>query len=277
MLQHLHSYKIIATFVPKFVTTLIMINVNGNNVYPLSDYVFMKALGENGAEESLLDLINAVLAEAKQPLLKQIGIIPKHISAGEIDDDKSCVFDVEATAENGQKVNVEVQLANNGNIQLRLLFYWAKIFTADFQKGDDYDELPNVIVIAILDYNLQNTTKFFNHWQLKNAHNQVFSDAINVYTIEMKRYGLLQPNLHNKLQQWLTFLHEKTQENIINTLINMNNEIKQTYDRIQFAMQKPDAYKAYIRRRMAEIDQANSIKNAEKRGKIEGERKKKST
>jgi predicted transposase/invertase (TIGR01784 family) len=64
---------------------------------------------------------NAILSEVKQPTLDSLTITPRHFTASDIKSDKSCILDIEATTNNG-KVDIEMQVVNKGNIQLRLMF-----------------------------------------------------------------------------------------------------------------------------------------------------------
>jgi predicted transposase/invertase (TIGR01784 family) len=197
-------------------------------INPLNDYAFLKTLGEKGADKPLRNLVNAVLNEAKQPTLSALTINTRHFNASDIDGDKSCVLDVTASAKQG-KVNVEVQIVNNGDIELRLLFYWAKLFTAKFKKGQNYKTLNNVISIAILDYVIdEDNPDFLSHFQIKNTKNgKLFSNALNIFVIEMPKFRALKfKDINNPLHQWLLFLDENTEQNIINKLIDMNTNIK---------------------------------------------------
>ena len=65
--------------------------------------------GEKGDEEQLLAFINAVLKRPEKQL-QFIEIIENKTIPADIIKGKSCVLDVRATLENGDKVDVEVQL-----------------------------------------------------------------------------------------------------------------------------------------------------------------------
>jgi predicted transposase/invertase (TIGR01784 family) len=248
------------------------------HINPLNDYAFMKALGEKGADKSLRNLINAVLKEAKQPTIKWLNITPRHFTNSDIKGGKNCILDVFANADHG-KIDVEVQICNNKNLHKRLLFYWAKLFTAKFKEGENYQILPNVAIFAILDYTIEDDdqgTDFLSHIQLQNVKNgKKFSDDLNLYIIEMPKFRrFLHKNLNNTLHQWLTFLDQNTKQNIINNLINMNTNIKTAHDKIQHAFQDDDAYSLYVSRQIAHWDYVNGIQDAREEGLEKGERKK---
>jgi predicted transposase/invertase (TIGR01784 family) len=253
----------------------------------------MKGLGEKGADKALRNLINAILKEAKQPTIKWLNITPRHFTTNDIKGGKNCILDVFANADHG-KINVEVQICNKKNLHKRLLFYWAKIFTAKFKGGENYQLLPNVAIFAILDYAIDDDdqgTDFLSHIQLQNVKNgKKFSDDLNIYVIEMPKFRkFLDKNLNNPLHQWLTlapavlsdtvcakgtadlrFLDQYTKQNIINNLINMNPNIKTAHDKIQHAFQDDDAYSLYVSRQIAHWDYVNSIEGAREEGMEKG-------
>jgi predicted transposase/invertase (TIGR01784 family) len=75
----------------------------------------------------------------------------KNLTA-DIMEGKSCVLDVLAVLENGDKVDVEVQLRNYRNMDKRSLFYWSKEFIKGLPSGKEYQDAPNVIAINVVDY-----------------------------------------------------------------------------------------------------------------------------
>jgi predicted transposase/invertase (TIGR01784 family) len=56
---------------------------------------------------------------------------------------------------NGQKVNLEVQVADEGDYPERSLYYWAREYSSALPAGNTtYSSLPRVIIISIVDFPL---------------------------------------------------------------------------------------------------------------------------
>jgi len=53
---------------------------------------------------------------------------------------------------NEQKVDLEVQVSDEGNYPERSLFYWAREFSTAINEGDDYALLPRTIIISIFGF-----------------------------------------------------------------------------------------------------------------------------
>ena len=119
---------------------------------PLNDYLFYKVMGIKGNEIQLLGFLNAVLGQSGKKTIKNLEIQDNNFFAADIINGKSCILDVRAILEDGTKVNIEVQLRNEHNIDRRSLFYWSRMYSESIEQGHDYKDLPNVIAINILDF-----------------------------------------------------------------------------------------------------------------------------
>ena len=119
---------------------------------PLNDFIFGKTFGEKGDEEQLLSLLNAILAKTKHKKLVNIEIVEHRTFTAEVVGDKTSILDIRAVAEDGTRINIEVQLRDYGNMDRRSLFYWSREFASGLDKGDDYSQLANVIAINIVNF-----------------------------------------------------------------------------------------------------------------------------
>ncbi|RKI37538.1 Rpn family recombination-promoting nuclease/putative transposase [bacterium D16-51] len=81
--------------------------------------------------------------------------------------DKFCRLDINMTV-NGQRVDLEVQVCNEGDYPERVMYYWAREFSSALPAGQDYSSLPRTIVISIIDFPLfecEEYHSFFQHWK----------------------------------------------------------------------------------------------------------------
>ena len=118
----------------------------------LNDYLFMKYMGEKGDEEQLTAFLNAVLQRTGKGEISSVNIIENKTLAAEILGGKTCILDLRAVLANGAKVNIEVQLADQGNMERRSLYYWSREFVGGINSGQNYAELPEVIAVNIIDF-----------------------------------------------------------------------------------------------------------------------------
>jgi predicted transposase/invertase (TIGR01784 family) len=109
---------------------------------PLNDYMFLKIMGEKGDEEQLCAFINAVLGRKGKDAIVSVEIIENRTITAEVVGDKSSILDVRAVTAGGERINIEVQLRNLGNMDRRSLFYWSLEFSRGMEAGQDYREAP---------------------------------------------------------------------------------------------------------------------------------------
>lgn len=72
--------------------------------------------------------------------------------------DKFCRLDINMTVNgmtvNGQSVDLEVQVNNEGDYPDRAVLYWARNFSTALSAGQDYSMLPRTLIISIVDFPL---------------------------------------------------------------------------------------------------------------------------
>jgi predicted transposase/invertase (TIGR01784 family) len=125
-----------------------------NRLNPLNDYLFLKVMGEKGDEEQLLGFLNAVLGRTGENRIVQVEILENRTFTAEFIGDKTSILDVRARVENNTRIDIEVQLRNQRNMDRRGLFYWSREYTKSLEKGQDYLALPRVVTINIVNFEM---------------------------------------------------------------------------------------------------------------------------
>jgi len=243
----------------------------GARFNPLNDYLFYKVMGEKGAEKQLLGFLNAVLGRSGKKPISDIQIMENKIIAADIKNGKSCVLDVRASLEDGTKLNVEVQLCNEYNMDRRSLFYWSRIYTEGIERGQDYLLLPNVIVINIVDYDFPAGGKFHTCFHLREdtEPDLILTPALEIHFINMVKWRRIEDNkdnLNDPLHRWLIWLNEKSPKELIEEVINMDNSIMAASERQDMVTQDRDERDMYLRRQMAILDYNSGMNGAMREG-----------
>src|SRR5690349_14335059 len=105
---------------------------------PKNDYAFKCIFGSEKRTAILIDLLNAVLHPPQQ--IKSVQIL-NPITEPVVLDDKLSILDIRARDETGQYFNIEMQMVPHPCLRGRFLYYWAKIYGSQLQRGDEYEEL----------------------------------------------------------------------------------------------------------------------------------------
>jgi predicted transposase/invertase (TIGR01784 family) len=234
---------------------------------PLNDFLFLKTFGEKGDEEQLLALLNAVLSTDGSAVLTDINIQEGRRLTARYLQDKASELDVFATTKD-LKVNIEVQLRNQYNMDKRSLYYWSKLYN-EAQKGEDYKELPKVITINILDFDFLGTKRFHSCFHIREdvERDYVLSDVLEMHFIEMPKFReFYEKDINNPLHRMLMYLDINTDNKLLKKIIRMDKTIEKIHSKTQRMMRSQRAYRNYILRERSIMDWNSSISGAREEG-----------
>jgi predicted transposase/invertase (TIGR01784 family) len=240
----------------------------------LNDYLFLKVMGEKGDEEQLLSFLNAVLRRTGRNSLVQVEIIEDKTFTPEIIGDKSSILDLRAISDNAVRVNIEVQLRNFGNMDKRSLFYWSREYAKGLNAGQDYDELPNVIAINIVNFDFLDCGNYHSCFHLWEDTEKSFmlTDALEIHFVDMVKFRKLREKdiKNNKLHQWLSYLDSASPPELIEEILKMDATIRKAEEKMAYISGDKEALRAYQMREMALSDWASGINHARREGMREG-------
>jgi len=246
---------------------------------PLNDFLFFKVMGEKGNEIQLRGFLNAVLEHSntyptgKNPI-ESVEILENQSFVKDIINGKSCILDVLAVLADSTKVNIEIQLSNQGNMERRSLYYWSKVYFEGLNEGHDYRELPNVIAINIIDFKLfpgENVHSRFNLREAKNP-SLILSPALEIHFINMVRWRkqVEKDIVNNSLHRWLAWFDERSPPELVTEVVNMDSGIKAANERQAHVTQDEEARRVYWSRRKAEHDRISGLNHARREGHEKG-------
>jgi predicted transposase/invertase (TIGR01784 family) len=232
-------------------------------------------MGEKGDEEQLLGFLNAVLKRTGKNRLVSVEILENKTLAAETAGDKTSVLDVRAVLEDSTKVNIEVQLQNERNMDRRSLFYWSREYASSLEEGQDYLELPRVIAINIVNFSLFSAGDYhttFHLWEDREKE-LMMTDVLEIHFIDMVKFRKLREKdvKHDPLQRWLTWLNQDSPPELVEEVVKMDKAINKAERLIARVLRDKEAVRAYQMKMMALSDWNSSINNARREGIEEGE------
>jgi predicted transposase/invertase (TIGR01784 family) len=243
---------------------------------PLNDYLFRKIMGEKGDEEQLLSFLNAVLKREGANRLVSVEIIENRNLTAEIIGDKTSILDVRSRTGDGTRVNVEVQLRNLGNMDRRILFYWSREYSKGLDAGREYQELPAVIAINIINFELIPETNYHSSFHLwEDSQKEVMlTDALEIHFIEMGKFRKMKEKdiRNDPLQRWLTYFDKESPGELVEEVLKMDRAIQRAQDRAAYVANDKDALHEYQMREMALSDWTSGVNHARRKGIQEGKK-----
>ena len=128
--------------------------------------------------------------------------------------DKLCRLDINMTV-NGQLVDLEVQVANEGDYPERVMLYWAREFSTALPAGENYSLLPRTIIVSILDFNLFNEcTEFHSFFQpLEVTRHTLLSYKMGFHFFELRKLPK-DVSETDALLLWLALFRAETEEDL---------------------------------------------------------------
>ncbi len=119
---------------------------------PLLDYTFKKIFGNEKHKEILIHFLNSLGIESQGHKIVDLRILD-HTNEKRFKLDKYSVMDIKATLNNGELVNIEVQILPYEHMLQRTIYYLTKMYSDQLTQGDDYGKLCNTITVNVLGYN----------------------------------------------------------------------------------------------------------------------------
>jgi predicted transposase/invertase (TIGR01784 family) len=178
--------------------------------------------------------------------------------------------------EDGTRGNVEVQLRNLGNMDKRSLFYWSREYSKGLEAGREYQELPAVIAVNIIDFELMPETDYHSSFHLwEDTRKEVMlTDALEIHFVEMPKFrGLREKDIRNDaLQRWLAYFDKESPGELVEEVMKMDRAIQRAQERALYVANDKEALREYQMREMALSDWTSGVNHARREGRQEGKR-----
>ena len=179
---------------------------------------------------------------------------------------KFCRLDINMVVD-GQNVNLEVQVENEGDYPERALFHWARIYSSSLLVGERYTSLPRTIIISIIGFTLfHSCTEFHSEFQpLEVTRYKPLTDKLTLHFFEL-------PKLPDEIDKsdllllWLALFKAETEEEL-NKIDGLGvPELSEAVNAYHTVTTSPE-YQEYERLMVkASHDEAQALYNAERRG-----------
>ena len=106
----------------------------------------------------------------------------------EENDRRSIIFDLFCKLDNGKHVIIEMQNAWQKFYSNRSLMYTGRAISRNVKRGDRKFDIPRVISFNIMGFNMpefKGRGRYFWRVQLKDNDNEIFSDRLELYFVEL--------------------------------------------------------------------------------------------
>lgn len=239
-----------------------------NKKYNLkNDIIFKAFFARPGNEIFLIDFLEALLKIKIEKIKIKEEVNLEQLSV----EEKGGRLDLQATLNDGIIVNIELQMNNNFNIEERTTLYSSKVNSRDAKRGTDYSEINKVIMINILGYNLLDVEEYISETVIvldKHRDYEVLK-GIKWYFIELPKFRKKNPDMNDKIDQWICFIDDSNKEAV--KMAEKNNVVlKKARKELDYLTGDAAVRRMAELREKWEMDEIAVKKNAERIGKEEG-------
>ena len=189
--------------------------------------------------------------------------------APEMLGEKFCRLDINMVV-NGQCIDLEVQVANEGDYPERVMYYWAREFSSSLATGESYSTLPRTIVISIIDFSLFNCTEYYSFFQaLEVTRHTLLSDKMGFQFFELTK---LPGNIDEKdsLLLWLSLFKANTEEELEKIRAMEVPEMEEAINAYYTITASSEFREIERLRAKARHDEAQALHHARQEGRQEG-------
>jgi len=239
------------------------------NLNRMNDALFKNIFAQNS--DITLSLINSVFEFQGSALILDIEFIDRNLDAEE-DDGKEARLDLLGRSSDGTVVNLEIQVAKQGYMGRRSLYYWSRLYN-ELKSGEEYTELKRTVAINILDFNLFDRKKYpsyhscFGVYDIKTG-NQLTSDC-ELHFLELPKWNLKTVKETNRLERWLSYFSKKTAVKELEEIAMLEPAIKKAFDAEKIFTQDEINRRRYELREKSQRDRIAQINYAVNQAVIE--------
>ena len=240
-----------------------MINIENNKLTMKNDIMFKLFFSKKENEKFLKSFLSAILGEK----VKIKRVIHDARLEQLTQEQKYGVLDLEVELENGEYVNIEMQLKNNNNMEERTTFYASKKITEQMVKVKRYTDLNKVIIISILDYNLINLPEYITKTiRVADKHREYeINNKVEFYYIELKKFREEKLDMKEPINQWLAFIDMEKGERL-EMAKKENKEIEEAVEEYETLTGDALVRRLAEIRLMSELEEKSALETAKNEG-----------
>ena len=171
-----------------------------------NDVIFKTFFSRKGNEEFLIDFLSALLKIE----ITKIKIEQEVNLESLAQDEKGGRIDIQAELNNGIIVDIEMQLKDEKDIDKRTTYYAGKLLSKETKRGIEYKDIKQVIMINILNYEMLGFDEYVSETVtvLDKHRDYEIIKGIKWYFIELPKFRKTNPDMNEKLNQWLAFIDD---------------------------------------------------------------------
>ena len=235
---------------------------------PKNDVIFKNLFSKVGNEDLLKEFLEEILGIKikKIEIQKEVELNKNHTK------EKVGRLDLRVKINENAIVVIEMQLQDKCKMRKRAMYYASKIMASSLEVGQTYEQIKDMYVISILDYNMLETEEYNTDTVIVDSkyRKYVVIDGIKFYFIELPKFREQVRKPKTKLEEWLTFIDYEDME-MVNMAIAQNKLVAKAQKEYEYLTGDEATKRWQFLREKAILDERAAYINGKTRGKEEGE------
>ena len=238
------------------------------NNKPKNDVIFKNLFSKVGNEDLLKEFLEEILGIKinKIEIQKEVEVSKSH------EKEKCGRLDLRVKIDENIIVIIEMQLEDNCKMDKRAMYYAGKIMGNSLVVGETYNQIKDMYVISILDYNMLETEEYNTDTVIVDSkyRKYIVIDGIKFYFIELPKFREQVRKPKTKLEEWLTFIDYEDRE-MVNMAIAQNKLVEKAQKEYEYLTGDEATKRWQFLREKAILDERAAYINGKTKGKEEGE------
>lgn len=241
-----------------------------NQYNRLNDFLFKFIFGSESRKNITIDFLNAVLDREGESSLKDIEFLDRERDP-QTRAEKLSILDIYGITNDGSRINIEVQVADLGDMEKRTLYYWAKNCAGALKSGESYKKLPMVVNINILNFSILPQDKPHAVYGVYNPDNMHrLTDSLELHFIELPKFEIKSLAEMRHLDKWMAYFSGRATHEEMEAIAVENPAINEALEAEEMFMQDEAMRHAYINQEKAVRDYYSGLDYAARKGRTEG-------
>ena len=171
-------------------------------INPFTDVGFKIVFGQEISKPLLLDFLNTLL-EGEEHIV-DLSLSDKE-QLPDYEDDRTLIYDVLCTTEDGSKIIVEMQNKKQGYFKKRSLYYVARAISRQGESGKTWRyDIKAVYFVAFMNFTLPDLPDFRTDVMLMDVkHKNVFSKDIRMTFLQLPLFAKGQNECETYFEKWI--------------------------------------------------------------------------
>lgn len=176
-------------------------------IIPTVDFVFKRLFATEANRDLLIHFLNGVTQFPEGHRIVSIEFVDP-IAKRLAESDKLTIVDILVRDQSGRPIIIEMQMIVGAAFRERILYYWAREYLAQLETGEEYEKLrPTILICVAADEIFSDATEHHCRFRIQSADGAtLFSDRLEIHTIELSKFDLTVDGLATDLDRWTYFL-----------------------------------------------------------------------